>query len=292
MRPLDLNSKIFLDSSNPEETIKILEQIGFLDGQTTHPTHLAYNQTAKDRLEQGKKFTQDEFLSLYKSVVHEISRAIPDGSVSVAVYADHETSAEKMRTQGEEMFQWIKNASIAYPVTPSGLLAANKSIEKDIRVNMTLCFSQEQAAAVCAATKGAARGDVFLSPSIGRLDDDKKNGMSLLANILRMVRGKNDNHIAVLAAEIRTIEQFLFALELRCDIVSAPFHVLNEWGSLEMPIPDYDYDYDPKGLKDIPYQTLDLSQDWKKFTVFHALTDECIASISGDWNNLLAENKN
>ena len=288
MRPLNLNSKIFLDSGDPQETIKILEQMGFLDGQTINPTNIANNPAVKDRLGQGKKFTKDELLEFYKNVTCEISREIPDGSVSIEVYADHETSAEKMLAQGEEIFQWIKNAHIQYPITPSGLLAANKSIEKDIRVNMTLCFSQEQAAAVCAATKGAALGDVFLSPSVGRLDDDKKNGMSLLINILRMLREQNDNHLALIASNMRTIEQFLFALELRCDIVSAPFEVLAEWASLEMPIPDYDYDYDPKGLKDIPYQTLDLSQDWKKFDVFHALTDEGIAGFARDWNNLLA----
>ena len=101
MRPLNLNSKIFLDSGNPQETIKILEQMGFLDGQTTNPTNIANNPAVKDRLGQGKKFTKDELLEFYKNVTCEISREIPDGSVSIEVYADHETSAEKMLAQGE-----------------------------------------------------------------------------------------------------------------------------------------------------------------------------------------------
>jgi transaldolase len=96
--------------------------------------------------------------------------------VSIEVFADLDTSAERMLAQGEEMFSWIPNAYIKYPCTREGLRAAEPSVRKNIRMNMTLCFSQEQAAAVYAATKGS-REPVYLSPFVGRLDDRGENGM-------------------------------------------------------------------------------------------------------------------
>ena len=67
-----------------------------------------------------------------------------------------------------------------------GLKAAEISVKEGMRVNMTLVFSQEQAAAVYAATLGAKKGDVFLSPFVGRLDDRGENGMDFIANTIKM----------------------------------------------------------------------------------------------------------
>jgi transaldolase len=83
--------------------------------------------------------------------------------VSIEVFADLDTSAEEMLAQGEEMFTWIPNAYIKYPWTHEGLKAAEISVRKQIRVNMTLCFSQEQAAAVYAATKGSKEPGVCIA---------------------------------------------------------------------------------------------------------------------------------
>ena len=71
----------------------------------------------------------------------------------------------------------------AVPLYPrhEGLEAAARLVMEKMRVNMTLCFSQAQAAAIYAATKGAAKGDVFVSPFVGRLDDRGENGMDFLA---------------------------------------------------------------------------------------------------------------
>jgi len=74
------------------------------------------------------------------------------------------------------------------------LKAARQAVKDGIRVNMTLCFNQEQAAAVALATKDAVkRGDVFISPFIGRLEDIDKDGLSLISNILRSYKGYKDN---------------------------------------------------------------------------------------------------
>src|SRR5437762_7354064 len=82
--------------------------------------------------------------------------------------------------------------------THEGLRAAQASVREGIRVNMTLCFSQEQAAAVYGATKGAAE-PVYVSPFVGRLDDRGDNGMDFVKNIVKMF-APGDGHVHVLAA--------------------------------------------------------------------------------------------
>ncbi|HEX5744243.1 MAG TPA: transaldolase family protein, partial [Candidatus Saccharimonadales bacterium] len=155
MKPADLTTKIFLDSGDPAETKAIIGLLGFLDGQTTNPTLVAKNPYAKDRFEKGEKFNADEIIDFYKQVVTEISKLIPQGSVSIEVHAEQDTTAEDMFEQAKKMNAWIPNAHIKYPTTAEGLKAAKQSVEQNINVNMTLCFTQDQAAAVYAATKGA-----------------------------------------------------------------------------------------------------------------------------------------
>jgi len=82
-----------------------------------------------------------------------------------------------MLEQGKKMFSWIPNAHIKYPTITAGLEAAELSVSKACAVNMTLCFSQEQSAAVYAATGGRIRQPAerrcFISPFVGRLDDNR-----------------------------------------------------------------------------------------------------------------------
>ena len=85
---------------------------------------------------------------------------VPRGSVSIEVFSDRRTKAEQMLKQGREMFGWIPNAHIKFPTSAEGLKAASIAVKEGMRVNMTLCFTQSQAAAVYAATRGARRGDV------------------------------------------------------------------------------------------------------------------------------------
>src|SRR3990167_3042266 len=107
MRPEGLQTKIFLDSGDPAETREAIKLLGFLDGQTTNPSLIAKNPQTT-----GKKFSKQEILDFYKKVVQEISGLIPDGSVSIEVYADGQTSSDEMLSQGREFFQWIPNAHI------------------------------------------------------------------------------------------------------------------------------------------------------------------------------------
>lgn len=285
-RPNGLKTKIFLDSGDPAETKAIISQLGFLDGQTTNPTLVANNPYARERFDKGEKFSDTEILDFYKKVVNEISSLIPDGSVSIEVFSAPETTSDEMFAQAKEMFGWIPNAHIKYPTTAAGLEAAERSIQGGMRVNMTLCFTQDQAAAVYAATKGVKPGGSFVSPFAGRLDDLDLNGMDLIANITRMYK-TSDGHTEVLAASIRNLEHFKQSLALGSDIITAPFKILLEWGEAGMPIPGPDYQYDAGSLKPIPYKELDLEQSWQSFDIQHELTDKGIERFTSDWNQLL-----
>jgi transaldolase len=290
MKPDKLKTRIFLDGGDPGETKEIIGLLGFLDGQTTNPTLIAKNPEASKRLDQGEKFSADEVLDFYRTVVTTLSGLIPAGSISIEVYADAASKAESMFKQGKDMFSWIRNAHIKFPTTREGLKAAGQAVQAGMRVNMTLAFSQEQAAAVYAATRGAGKGQVFVSPFVGRLDDRGENGMELIANILTMFK-VGDGHVEVLTASVRSLDHLLYALALGSDIVTAPYGVLKAWGEKGMPVPGPEYRYDGKGLRPIPFRHIDISKPWLDYDISHELTTKGMEKFSADWNSLIREPK-
>ena len=132
-KPNSIKTRIFLDGGNPNETREIIALLGFLDGQTTNPTLISRNPEAKKRLDRGERFTEKEIFNFYHQVVQEISRLIPDGSISIEVYADLSTTAEKMLRQGKEMFSWIPNGHIKFPSAREGLKAAQQWVKEKMR---------------------------------------------------------------------------------------------------------------------------------------------------------------
>lgn len=291
-RPQNLTTKIFLDGGDPDETKEIINLLGFLDGQTTNPTLISKNPVIKKRIEAGARLSEEEIVKFYRDVVKEISKILPDGSVSIEVYADRcGTGADAMFKQGKEMSSWIPNAHIKYPITQEGLAAAWQSIKEGMRVNMTLCFTQEQAAAVYSATRGAQtqKGDVFVSPFVGRLDDRGENGMDLIKNVIAMYEN-GDGHVEVLTASVRNMNHLLYAIKLGSDIITAPFKILQEWGAKGLPMPGDDFVYHGLDLTSMPYKELDLSRDWRSFGIAHELTDKGIDRFAEDWNSLKSKN--
>jgi transaldolase len=125
------------------------------------------------------------------------------------------------------MFSWIPNAYVKYPCTHEGLRAAQMSAPRSIRVNITPCFSQEQAAAVYAATKGS-KAPVYVSPFVGRLDDRGEDGMDLVRNIKKMYE-RGDGHVHVLAASIRTVSHLLCSFARGAELATVPAKVLEQW---------------------------------------------------------------
>jgi len=238
MKPSNLLTKIFLDSADPSQTQEALKKIGFLDGQTTNPSLITKNPDIQKYIQSGKRFTLLDLTNAYKEVAQAISAQIPKGFVSVQVFADNRTSHQDMVTQAYSMNAWIPNAHIKLPTTQAGLTAAEVLVKDGIKLNMTLGFDQQQAAAVYAATQGYQKGDVFYSSFVGRLFDAGINGIANLKNVLQMYE-KSDKHVEVLACSFRSYQQFLSALAAKTDVISASFDHLIEWKKNNFEIPDF-----------------------------------------------------
>ena len=278
-------TKILVDGGDPQETQRVKQLLGFVDGQTTNPSLIAKNPHIRELIASGHKLSSKEEMEEYKKIVQTISPLVGDAGVSIEVFSDEKTTAQEMFGQGREMFSWIPNAYIKYPCTAEGLRAAQASVRQGIRVNVTLCFSQQQAAAVYAATKGTKQ-PVYVSPFVGRLDDIGQNGMDVVKNIKRMF-SKGDRHVLVLAASIRSLEHLLYCFVLQTELATVPAKILELWASKNLPMPDEQFQYKASG-KPIPYEDLDLEQSWEAFDVQHELTRKGIEKFAADYRATLS----
>jgi len=285
-------TKILVDGGDPQEALRVKNLISYIDGQTTNPTLISKNPEVRRLMSSGQKFSSREEMDEYKKIVQAISPMVGDAGVSIEVFADFDTTGEQMLAQGREMFSWIPNAYVKYPCTHEGLRAAHMSVSQGIRVNMTLCFSQEQAAAVYAATKGSNE-PVYVSPFLGRLDDHGENGMDLVKNIKKMYDG-GDGHVHVLAASIRHLNHLLGSFALLAELATAPAKVWEEWTAASFPLPQQDFVYhslDKAGnpLNPIPYKQLDLNGPWSAFDIRHELTKKGIEQFIADYKSTLKQ---
>ena len=283
-------TRILVDGGDPDETLRVKKLLGFVDGQTTNPSLIAKNPEIQQRIASGHSLTSQEEKDEYRKIVQAISPLVGEAGVSIEVFADVNTSAKEMLSQGEEMFTWIPNAYIKYPCTHEGLKAAEMSVRQQIRVNMTLCFSQEQAAAVYSATKGSNE-PVYVSPFVGRLDDRGENGIDLVKNIKTMYRN-GDGHVHVLAASIRHLDHLLASFALDVELVTVPAKVIEKWASSNFSMPDRNFTYKAVGsndqpLKPIPYKELDFNLPWQSFDIAHELTTKGIQKFVADYRSTL-----
>ena len=278
-------TRILLDSGNPDETVRIRGLLGYLDGQTTNPSLIASNPHIVKYLASGRRFTSHQESEEYRTIVQGISPLVGSAGVSIEVFADSTTSAEHMFEQGREMYAWIDNAYIKYPCTAEGIRAAQMSVASGMRVNMTLCFSQAQAAAVYSATKGTA-SPVYVSPFIGHLDGIGKPGIDLVKNIQRMFL-QGDGHVLLLAASIRSLEHLVHCLSIDVDMVTVPSSILSQWAIANFPVVGPPIMHTWSGDL-IPYETVDLEQPWESFDLSHALTTQGIERFAHDYEQALA----
>jgi transaldolase len=278
-------TKILVDGGDPQETRQVKELLGYVDGQTTNPSLIAKNPHIKELIASGHKLSNRAEMDEYKKIVQTISPSVGDAGVSIEVFSDERTMAREMFDQGQEMFSWIPNAYIKYPCTAEGLRAAQMSVEQSMRINMTLCFSQQQAAAVYAATKGTKQ-PAYVSPFVGRLDDIGQNGMDVVKNIKQMFV-KGDGHVLVLAASIRSLEHLLYCFALETELVTVPAKILEQWASKKFPMPDKQFQYKSPG-KPISYVDLDLERPWETFHIQHELTRKGIEKFAADYRATLS----
>jgi transaldolase len=109
-------TKILVDGGDLNETLRIKNLIGFVDGQTTNPSLIAKNPEIQRLVASGHSLSSDEEKAEYRRIVQSISPLVGDAGVSIEVFADLNTTGEDMFSQGQEMFSWIPNAYVKYPV--------------------------------------------------------------------------------------------------------------------------------------------------------------------------------
>ena len=211
--------KFFADTADIA-AIEELVPTGLVDGVTTNPSIIAKS---------GRDF---------KEVIAEICKIV-EGPVSAEVAA---TKAEQMIAEGRELAKIASNVAVKVPLTWDGLIACKTLAAEDTMVNVTLCFSANQA--LLAAKAGAT----FVSPFIGRLDDIALDGMELIHDI----RVIYDNYPAlkteILAASVRGANHVRMAAMAGADVATIPPEVIK--GLVKHPLTD-------KGLDA-------FMQDWAK----------------------------
>lgn len=188
--------KIFLDTANVEH-IKEANSWGIIDGVTTNPSLIA---------REGRSF---------KEVVEEIC-SIVDGPISAEAVSQ---DAKGMVKEGRELVKIHDNINIKIPMTAEGLKAVRELAARDIKTNVTLVFSANQA--LLAAKAGAT----FVSPFIGRLDDAGHDGMLIVHDIVQIyLNYAYDTEIIV--ASVRHPLHVVEAAKTGAHIATVPWNIL------------------------------------------------------------------
>ncbi len=184
--------KFFVDTAEID-AIAELNDLGMVDGVTTNPSLI--KKSGRDIIEVTKEICD-----------------LVEGPVSAEVTA---TDAATMIAEGRKLVEIAENIAVKVPLTWDGLKACKALSDDGHMVNVTLCFSANQA--LLAAKAGAT----FISPFIGRLDDINLDGMDLIADI----RNIYDNYgfeTQILAASIRSVNHVLESARIGADVMTAP----------------------------------------------------------------------
>ena len=211
--------KFFVDTADVSE-IKELADSGLIDGVTTNPSLVA--KTGRD----------------FKTIISEICE-MTDGPVSAEVAA---LDADGMITEGRALAEIAKNVAIKVPLTWDGLKACKVLTDAGTMVNVTLCFSANQ------ALMAAKAGATFVSPFIGRLDDVGLDGMELIEEIRTIYDNYLDLNTEILAASIRSVGHVKTCAMIGADVATVPPNVVK--ALVKHPLTD-------KGLEA-------FMADWKK----------------------------
>ncbi|MCC5989630.1 MAG: fructose-6-phosphate aldolase [Pararhodobacter sp.] len=190
--------KFFVDTADVE-AIRDLNDLGMVDGVTTNPSLI---------LKSGRDIIE---------VTREIC-GIVEGPVSAEVVA---LKADEMIAEGRRLAEIAPNIAIKLPLTWDGLKACKVLSGEGRMVNVTLCFSANQA--LLAAKAGAS----FISPFIGRLDDINIDGVELIADI-RQIYDNYGFETEILAASIRTVNHVTQVARIGADVMTAPPDVIRK----------------------------------------------------------------
>ncbi|MEM9909356.1 MAG: fructose-6-phosphate aldolase [Pseudomonadota bacterium] len=190
--------KFFVDTADVN-AIAELNELGMVDGVTTNPSLIL--KSGRDILEVTKDITD-----------------LVSGPVSAEVVA---TEADAMIEEGRKLAKIAPNIAVKVPLTWDGLKACKVLSDEGQMVNVTLCFTSNQA--LLAAKAGAT----FISPFIGRLDDINLDGMDLIADI-RLIYDNYDYQTQILAASIRSVNHACESARIGADVMTAPPDVIKK----------------------------------------------------------------
>jgi transaldolase len=190
--------KFFVDTADIND-IRQLAETGLLDGVTTNPSLIHKS---------GREFLE---------VVAEICEVVP-GPVSAEVVA---TNHDEMMREAEILRKIADNIAIKVPLTIDGLKTCKKLTSDGSMVNVTLCFTANQA--LLAAKAGAT----FISPFVGRHDDIGFDGMQIISDI-RMIYDNYDYGTQILVASIRHPVHVLESAKIGADVITAPPAVIRQ----------------------------------------------------------------
>jgi len=193
--------KFFVDTADVA-AIRDLHALGMVDGVTTNPSLI---------LKSGRNILE---------VTKEICSFV-EGPVSAEVVA---LQADAMIAEGRKLAEIAPNITVKLPLTWDGLKACKVLTDEGKMVNVTLCFSANQA--LLAAKAGAT----FISPFIGRLDDINLDGMDLIRDI-RQIYDNYGYETQILAASIRTVNHVTQAALVGADVMTAPPDVIRKLAS-------------------------------------------------------------
>ncbi len=210
--------KIFLDTADIAQ-IEALLDTGMIDGVTTNPSLIA-------------KSGGD-----IKQTIAKICDLV-DGPVSAEVTA---TDIDTMMAEADVLSAIAPQVAVKVPLTKEGLIVCRRLSERDIMVNVTLCFSAGQA--LLAAKAGAS----FISPFVGRLDDLGADGMNLIADICT-IYDHYDFDTEILVASARNPQHVVDAALLGADVITLPPAIIDQL---------YTHPLTDKGLSA-------FLEDWKK----------------------------
>ena len=188
--------KFFIDTAEIDDIIE-LNSLGIVDGVTTNPSLI---------LKSNRQIID---------VIKAISDIV-DGPVSAEVVS---SKAEDMIAEGLELLKIGTNITVKVPLTWEGLKACKRLSNEGAMVNVTLCFTVNQA--ILAAKAGAS----FISPFVGRLDDINLDGMGLISDI-RQVYDNYDFSTEILVASIRSANHVAESALIGADIITIPPKVI------------------------------------------------------------------
>ena len=189
--------RIFLDTANIDQ-IRHAAKLGIISGVTTNPTLVAKEEAVD-----------------FKAAILEICSLVP-GPVSAEVLS---LEPEGMIEEARQLSSWAPNIVVKIPVSEAGLEAVSVLSRENIKTNLTLCFSVNQ------ALLGALVGATYVSPFVGRLDDIGHQGMEVVAEAVEIFH-RYALSTQVIAASLRHPLHIIAAAKAGAHIATVPYNVL------------------------------------------------------------------